>query len=143
MKKWTALIILLFPSILYANPIVFDPFGSIRAILVVGSMLWMEAVILTFILCFFRLEIVPLFFALFAGNLAIYFFIFSPILTESDNVLMAEIAIVAVDGIFIKLISRMDFFQMEDFTGLKWHTAFICALIGNALSYYVGSVIIS
>jgi len=31
---------------------------------------------------------------------------------------------------------------MEDFKGLKWRTAFISAAVGNALSYYVGIVIV-
>jgi len=142
MKKWIVLIVLLFPATLLANPVVFDPFSSIRLVLIIGSLLWLEAAVITIILCFCRMEIVPSFIAMFAGNLAIYFAIFLPVLSAVNNLLIAEATIVTIDGAFIKIISTFDSFQMEDFKGLKWRTAFICAIVGNALSYYVGAVII-
>jgi hypothetical protein len=141
MKKWVVLIVLLFSTVVFANPVGFDPFKTIGSFFVFGSLLWLETSIITVILFFCHMELVTSFIALFIGNLIIYFAIFLPALSAIDNLLTAEAIIVAVEGIFIKIISRINSFQTEDFKGLKWWTAFIIAAIGNALSYYVGTVI--
>ena len=82
----------------------------------------------------------PVFLILFAGNICFYFAIFVPILGAITSLLVAEIAIVGIEGTFIKLISLSDIFQLETFTQLKWKYAFIIAAVGNIASYYVGTV---
>jgi hypothetical protein len=99
-------------------------------------------VCLTAILLFFcHMDPVRSFFALLGGNAAIYFLLFQPLLSVIGNVLAAEAVIVAADGAYIKMLSVFEPFQTEDFKGLKWRTAFICAAAGNVLSYFVGVVI--
>jgi len=141
MKKWAVLIVLLCPAAVFANPVVFDPFGGVGFLIVVGSALGVEAVLMTIILFFCHMDPLRTFLALLGGNLAIYFVIFLPTLSEIDSLLIAEALIVAADGVYIKILSSLEAFQIEDFKRLKWRTAFICAAAGNMLSYYIGTII--
>jgi uncharacterized membrane protein len=141
-KKWGAFVILLYPAaVAFANPVVIDPGTVIGLSLILGPVFALEALVVTAILLFSRMEVVPSLIALFVGNIAIYFIIFKPLLSVVNNILVAEMLIVIVEGIFIKIISFFDAFQTDDFKGLKWRTAFIASAVGNALSYYAGIII--
>jgi len=141
-KKWTVFVILLYPAATaFANPVNFDPGSWIAFVIVFGATFGLEAFVVTAILFFCRMAIYPSLIALFIGNITIYFIIFKPLLSAVDNVLVAEVLIIIVEGIFIKIISSFDIFQLEDFKGLKWRTAFIASAVGNALSYYSGAII--
>jgi hypothetical protein len=142
MKKWTIFLVLLYPAATaFANPVNFDPASWIGYVVVLGSTLGLEAIIITIILLFCHMQPASSFIALLTGNVVMYFAIFRPVLSAVENVWVAELMIIVVEGIFIKVISLFDAFQLEDFKGLKWRTAFICAAAGNALSYYVGTII--
>ena len=144
MKKWAILLLFLLfpPAAVYANPvIVFDPVSGISFVMVVGSMLLVESIIIAFILFFYHMELIPSFVAVYAGNILMYFFLFLPVLSSTDKVATAELVIVAAEGIYIKIISFFDTFQLNDFRGLKWRVALISAIVGNALSYYIGAVV--
>lgn len=143
MKKWVVFIVLLFPAtVAFANPVIIpDPLNWVRFVIVFGSSFGSEVLITTIILFFCHMAVVPLLIALFVGNLVIYFIIFQPVLSVTENLLVAEVVIVVVEGAFIKMISSFDTFQLEDFKGLKWRTAFITAVVGNLLSYSAGTVI--
>jgi hypothetical protein len=143
MRKWLILIVLLFPAATaFANPvIIFDPIDGVRYVIVLGSILGLEVLVTTIILFFCHIAVVPSLIALFTGNLLMYFVIFKPILSATENVPVAEAVIVAAEGVFIKVISLFDTFRLEDFKGLKWRTAFIISAVGNILSYGAGSVI--
>ena len=138
------LLVLLFPaSFAFANPIFLPDVGDIKLVVVLGLTFAAEASIITLILFFCHLAIVPSVIAMFAGNLLMYFVIFRPVLEATNNVPIAEAVIVAAEAVFILIISRIELFQDEDFKGLKWRTAFLCAVVGNLLSYYVGTVIVA
>ena len=83
----------------------------------------------------------PLFFAIFLGNVAIYFGIFWSVYEIVENLLIAELIIVFMDAGFIKLLAGLDFFQLDSFRGMGWKVAVPVSIIGNALSYYVGTII--
>jgi hypothetical protein len=100
-----------------------------------------ETLVVTTILYFCHMEFVPTLVAVFIGNAAIYFIIFSPLLSAVHNVPAAEMLIIAIEGIYIKIISSIDTFQLEDFKGLKWPTALMIFTVGNALSYLSGLAI--
>jgi len=136
MRKWFFLFLLFYPaSVAFANPVVIpDPAN----IIVLGSALFLEVSIMTILLFFLHMSPVPVFLALFAGNLGIYFAVFVPVLDAMLNLLVAEMLIVGLEGTFIKLISLSEIFQLETFTLLKWKSAFIIATVGNIVSYYVG-----
>jgi len=141
MKKLTIILILFYPAVMvYANPIV-NPIPNIGFIIVLGTALGLEVLAATTILYFCHMAFVPLLIALFVGNLIMYFAIFQPILSTIHNVFISEAIIVFVEGIFIKVISRLDVFQLEEFKRLRLTTALIVAAVGNAISYSAGLVI--
>ena len=143
MKKWVVFILLLFPAtVAFANPTIMpDPLNWVRFVIILGSCFGSEVLITATILFFCHMAVVPLLIALFIGNLVTYFVILQPVLSATGNVLASEAVIVVVEGAFIKMISSFDTFQLEDFKGLKWISAFIIAAVGNALSYYSGAII--
>lgn len=135
-------LVLFFPAIAIANPIVvFDPFNPIKTIMILISTLGPEVFIVTVILYFCHMAVVPVLITLFLGNIVIYFIIFRPILSLTEHVFIAELIIIGIESVFIKLISTFDTFQLEEFKGLKWPTVFIVSTAGNAVSYFLGSVI--
>jgi hypothetical protein len=143
MKKLVFIIVLLFPAtIAFANPTA-NPFPMdwVRSVIFYGSCFGAEVLLVATILYFCHMAVVPLLIALFTGNMVMYFVIFLPVLSKTGNVPASEAVIVAVEGAFIKMLSWFDTFQLEDFKGLKWRSAFIIAAVGNLLSYYSGIVI--
>ena len=133
--------VLFFAKAAFANPVVFDPLGSIGSVIVFGGAIIAEACLVTLLLLFFNMSIKPLFFALFFGNMVLYFVVFLPLLDLLPNLWITEILIVIADCIMIKLISLFEMFQEIDFNGLKWKYAFLVSMLGNLISYYVGAVV--
>jgi len=139
MKKLFVIFIVLFSAkAAFANPS--DPFGDAFSIAVVAGAIFVEASLAALLLMFFSMSIRPLFFALFFGNLAIYFVVFLPLLDSLPSLWMAEAFIVAADGIMIKVISMCEMFQEMEFEKLKWRYAFLVSMLGNSISYYVGAI---
>jgi hypothetical protein len=142
MKKYFVIFLVLFwAKAAFANPIIFDPLGSISSVIVLGGAITVEACLAGLLLLFFKMSVKPLFFALFFGNLVLYFVVFLPLLDLLPSVWMAEVLIVAADGIMIKVITLCEMFQEMDFKGLKWKYAFLIGMLGNSISYYVGAVV--
>jgi hypothetical protein len=140
MKKFLVIFVILFSAkVAFANPVVFDPIGSISSIVVVCAAIIVEACLVTLLLLFFRMSVKQLFFALFFGNLVLYFVVFLPILNLLPSLWMAEILIVAADGIMIKVISLCEMFQEMDFKEVKWKYALLIATLGNSFSYCIGA----
>jgi hypothetical protein len=140
--KQGTMIVLLFclAAAAYANPIVFDPVGSVASAIVLGSAVVIEAGIVTLILLFWGIEPKPVYMALIVGNSAVYFLIFLPLVEFSSKIWIAEAVIVGLDAVLIKIITHYDIFCGDTFRLLKWRYAFIIAAIGNLVSYYVGVV---
>jgi len=142
MKKFLVIFMILFSTkVAFANPVIFDPIGSMSSIVVVGGAIAVEACLVALLLLFFSMSVKPLFFALFFGNLILYFAIFLPVLNLLPSLWMAEVLIVAADGIMIKFISLCEMFQEMDFKGLKWKYVLPIATLGNSLSYCVGAAV--
>jgi hypothetical protein len=141
MKKFFAIFLVLFSAkVAFANPVVFDPIGSVGYFMVLGGAITVEVCLVTLLLLFFDMSVKPLFLALFLGNLVLYFAVFLPLLELLPSLWMAEVLIVAADGILIKVISLCELFQEMSFKGLKWKYAFLIGMLGNLISYYVGTV---
>jgi hypothetical protein len=140
MKKFFIIFLVLFLTrVACANPIVIDPLSSFSYVMVLGGAITVEACLVTLLLLFFDMSAKPLFFALFFGNLVLYFVLFMPLVDLLPNLWLAEVLIVAADGIMIKAISMFEMFQEPDFKGLKWIYAFLIGMLGNSLSYFVGA----
>jgi len=143
MKKYLFIFVLLFPAaIAFANPVVsLNPVYWVKPFLILGTILGLETFLVVTILFFCHMAVIPCLIAYFSGNILIYFIIFQPLLSAIDNVWICEIIIIVIEGILIKVISTFDVFQLEEFKGLKWITAFICSATGNAFSYYLGTLL--
>jgi hypothetical protein len=143
MKKWVFFIALLLPAATaIANPvIVWTPLDWVVPVITYVSCFGAEVLLVATILYFCHMAMVPLLIALFTGNIVMYFVIFLPVLSKTGSVPASEAVIVAVEGVFIKMLSSFEAFQLEDFKGLKWRSAFIIAVAGNLLSYYSGVAI--
>lgn len=126
-------------SAAYANPVVFDPIGSMAYLLVLGSATVIEAGIVTLLLLFWGTDPKPVYMSFTVGNLVIYFLIFLPLLDVS-NLWLAEAAVVIMDGVLIKAITFSDAVRDDTFRPLRWLFAFCISVLGNIVSYYVGSV---
>jgi hypothetical protein len=142
MRKWGVLFLLFcLADVVRANPvIVYDPISAFGYVAVLGSAITVEVSIVTLILLFFDLSVKPVWIGLFIGNLIIYFVLFVPLFHATSSLLVVEGLIVAADGILIKVISFFDTFQQNTFKGLPWKYAFVIAAAGNAVSYYLGTV---
>ena len=136
-----SLVILFFAEAAYGNPVIIinDPITSLSYVMVLGGAITVEACIVTLLLLFFDMSLKPLFWALFFGNLALYFVVFLPLLEFLPNLWMAEVLIVAADGAMIKGLSLHEIFQENDFKAVKWRYALPIAMLGNSLSYCVGA----
>jgi len=139
-KLFIIFLVLFFAKSAFANPVIFDPIGSIGTVIVLGGAITVEVCLVTLLLLFFDMSVKPVFFALFFGNALLYFLVFLPLLEVLPSLWMSEVLIVAVDGILIKVISLCEMFWEMSFKGLKWKYAFLIGMLGNVMSYYVGVV---
>jgi hypothetical protein len=142
MRKLVFFIALLFPATAaYANP-VGSPFGIFKPFIYYGACFGAEVSVVVIILFFCHIWAVPLTFVLFAGNLIFYIVLFRPMLSATGSVPASEAVIVLVEAAFIKFLSSLDSFRMDDFKRLRWVTAIIIAAVGNWVSYYSGLVLV-
>jgi hypothetical protein len=63
-----------------------------------------------------------------------------PLLEVLSNAWIAETVIVGLDGLLIKTLTFHEAFREEKFRPLKWRYAFLIALVGNLVSYFIGMV---
>ncbi len=141
MRKLVFIIALLFPATAaYANPLS-SPLGIFRPFIYYGACFGAEVSVVVIILFFCHISAISLAFVLFAGNLVLYFVLFRPMLSATGSVAASEVVIVFVEAVFIKFLSSLDSFRMDDFKRLRWITAVIIAAVGNWASYYSGLVL--
>ncbi len=124
-----------------ANPLGVDPAGMAAGIVVIIAALLLEVFVTTGFLLFSGIAVVPMFFALVLGNAVSYVGILLPLYEATKIVWLVEVVIVAVEGVLVKGLSHIGLFQGDTFDGLKWRTAFLSVLAGNACSYYVGTLL--
>ncbi len=126
-----------------ANPCITNPTQIAATVVVVIAALLLEVFVTTGLLLFWGIAVVPTFAALLVGNAVSYLGIVLPVFTAAKCVWLVEVAVVAAETGFVKLLSRFDVFQGGAFEGLKWRSALLCVLVGNACSYYVGTLLAS
>ena len=124
-----------------ANPVIIDPTSLVAFWVIVLTALAVEAGIAALIVTLSGLAPARVFFAFLAGNAAIYFMAFRPLLEQGVIPVMAlEMAVVGADASFIKLLGRLEVFQSDGFVGLSWFRAVVAATAGNGFSYLVGQI---
>ncbi len=125
----------------YANPLGPDPANFAAWIVVVTASLLLEVFVTTGFLFVAGIAVVPMFFALVLGNVITYVGIAVFLYETVEIAWLVEAIIVVIEAAFIKLLSSFDLFQGDSFDGLKWRVAFLSTLVGNACSYYVGTLL--
>ena len=141
MRRVILILLILVPATAaYANPCI-SPTSIAATVVVVIAALCLEVFITSGILLFCGMAAVPTFFALLLGNVASYLGVLTPLAYHFEtHVVLVEVAVVAVETIFIKLVSLVPLLQQDNFTGLKWRSALLAVMLGNASSYYIGTL---
>jgi hypothetical protein len=141
--KQRIIIVLLFclSGAAYANPMVmFDPLHKAVYAMAVVTALTAEAGLVSLLLVFWGIDLKQAYAALRVGNLFLYCAAFLPLLALLANTWFAEAIIVGLDGLLIKTLTLHKAFREENFRPLKWEYAFLIALAGNLISYFIGAV---
>ncbi|MEN6333145.1 MAG: hypothetical protein ABFE01_02730 [Phycisphaerales bacterium] len=125
----------------HANPCGPHPTGMVAWIVVVLAAMVVEVCITTGVLLFSGLAVAPTALVLFPANLVSYAGIVLPLYSIAKSVWLAEVVVLAAETGLIKLLSLFEPFQHDTFDGLKWRSALLAALAGNACSYYVGTLL--
>ena len=145
MKKFLpALFVFLLTIPACANPKPVLDFVSLpqQAYVLLGA-LFVEACTVTLILIFFNMCLKPVFYAVFASNIIIYFVVFLPLLYKTENLCLSEIIIVLIDATIIKLLTCSLTFTELNFQRIRWPYILLIALIGNTMSYITGQAMYS
>ena len=127
------------PLLARANPVQIDGESLLAFGIVAFWALVIESAIVTLGLVSRDVLIIPLFVTLVLANLCVFLFGFLP-LCGKTSLWILEPAVVAIDGILIKIVASAPFFQGVSFLGVSWRRSFTLSLIGNAASYFIGAI---
>ena len=110
-------------------------------IVVIIAALGLEVFITMGVLVFSGMALAPTLLALTLGNIGCYLGVLGPLFYHFElPIVLVEVAVVTVEAIFIKSLSLIGAFQLDRFDGLSWRRAFLAAALGNASSYYIGTL---
>jgi len=124
-----------------ANPVSINPSSLIAFGVVAFWALLIEAGIVALALAVAGVSPLKMFAGFFLANLAVFIFIFYPLLQRRTLPLPAlEGLVVALDTAAIMVLSRFALFQGDHYRGVSWWRAGVAALAGNAASYFVGAI---
>lgn len=140
MRSRRAIIVLLmFPVIARANPVMIDGQSLIAFGIVAFWALVIESGIATLALASSGLLIVPSFGTLLIANVALFLFGFLP-LTSRVSLWLLEPGVVLADALLLKLVASAPFLQGVEFVGVTWRRALVASLVGNASSFFIGVI---
>jgi len=125
----------------HANPCGPHPTAVAAWIIVVLAAMVVEVCITTGVLLFSGLAVAPTALVLFPANLVSYAGIVLPLYSIAKSVWLVEAVVLLAETGLIKLLSLFEPFQQDTFDGLKWRSALLAALAGNACSYYIGTLL--
>jgi hypothetical protein len=123
------------------NPVVLNPTSLLAFWVVAFWAAVVEAGIVALLLAFRGLVATRTFVVYSLANLAIFLFLFLPLLHQRWPLPLLEGIVVLLDGLAIKLLAGLGPFQSERCSGVSWLYALIVSFAGNAASYFVGLVL--
>ena len=132
-----ALLLLILPSIVRANPVMIDGQSAIAFGIVAFWALVIESGIATLALVSCGPLLVPLFGTLIIANVVVFLFAFLP-LRGRVSLWLLEPGVVIADAMLIKLVASIPFVQGGGFLGVTWGRALIGSLLGNTASFFIG-----
>jgi hypothetical protein len=135
-------ICLLIPLVASANPVMLNPSSLIAFFVVAFWAFVVEAGIVALLLAFRGVAPLRVFIAYFVANAAVFFLLFEPLLERSSSplVLALEALVVLIDGLVIKLLVTLDYFQGDNYRGVGWLRSLLLSGVGNGLSYFIGYI---
>jgi len=128
------------PLVAFANPVSIDGTSFLAFGIVAFWALVVETGIVALLLAFRGVQPLRIFVGYFFLNLAVFLFLFVPLLARDWPVPLLEIMVVCIDGLAIKFLVSFEPLQSERFGGLSWLNALLVSLVGNAASYFVGAI---
>jgi len=136
-SRLAIIVLLMFPVIARANPVMIDGQSLIAFGIVAFWALVIESGIATLALVSSGLLIVPSFGTLIIANVTFFLFAFLP-LTSRVSLWFLEPGVVLADALLLKLVASAPFLQGGDFVGVSWRRALVASLLGNAASFFIG-----
>lgn len=130
-------VLLIFPVIARANPVMIDGQSLIAFGIVALGALVIESGIATLALVSSGMLIVPSFGTIVVANVALSLFAFLP-LTGRVSLWFLEPGVVIADAIVLKLVASTPFLQGGFFVGVSWRRVLTASLLGNAASFFIG-----
>jgi len=127
------------PLAAHANPVIINPSSLIAFGVVAAAALIVAAGGVALVLVFSGLTPLRAFGAFLIINLAIYFFLFCPLL-ERIPLPALEALVVLVDCIAIKQLACFGGLQQEGFRSVTWLRAAVILVLGNAVSFFTGVI---
>jgi hypothetical protein len=129
-------------SVASANPVILNPSPLLAFCVVAFWAMVVESGVVTLLLAFRGVAVLPLFLGYFVLNSSVFLFLFQPLLTGSHSppVPLLEAMVVLIDASVIKLLVSFCSFQGDGFRSVSWVRALVTSGIGNALSYFVGYI---
>lgn len=124
-----------------ANPVSFNPSSFLAFGFVAFGALVVEAGVVSLILTSAGIAPLRFFVGFFCANAAIFLFVFCPLLNSKVLPWFAlEPLVVVLDSASIKVLSQMDLLQGYNYSGVRWRFAGVTALVGNAVSFFIGVI---
>jgi len=138
---WITLVCCFVPLVAKANPVSFNPSSFLAFGFVAFAALVVEAGAVALLLTFVGLSPWRFFVGFFFANLAVFLFIFCPLLDQGIVPwFVLEFLVVAIDAAAIKVLSQFELLQAESYRGVGWRLAGSAALVGNSVSFFVGVI---
>ena len=127
----------LMPLAAIANPYSLDLGSSISLWIVLFFAFLVEAGIITLLLAFRGIEVLPVFVAYTVINAAV-FFLFRPLSEREWPVWVLELLVTIVDATVIKFLVSVPAMQGARFGGVSYLRAVVVSAVGDGASYFVG-----
>jgi hypothetical protein len=122
-----------------ANPVIIDGTSLLALCIAAFWAFVVEAGIVALLLAFRGMAPLRVFGAYFVINLAVFLFVFEPLLERRWlPVPGLEAVVVGIDALGIKFLASRSPLQGEGFAEVSWFRALVVSGFGNAASYLIG-----
>ena len=141
LRCWGATVAFVFmPLMAVANPVIVDPSSLLAFAMVAFWAFVVESGIVALLLALCGLQPLRIFTAYFLVKVAVFFFVFQPLLERNWSVPLLEFLVVCFNGLTIKILAGFGGMQTDDYCRLGWLRALLISLLGNAASFFVGVI---
>ena len=130
----------LLPLTAIANPVIIDPTSLLAFVIVAFWAFIVEAAIVALLLAFRGLQPLRIFMIYFLVKVAVFLFLFQPLLEKNWPIPILEFLVVCINGLAIKTLVGFEALQSDNYSGLSWLGASAISLSGNAVSYFIGLI---